>query len=129
MASQTQADTEHLRQQLLVFIQQFSTQRGYPPSYREIAQACGRTLSSISAHLRVLCQRGLLVRDHARRRRAFRLQAPDSDLSPTDNIVIRLPLRTWAEWEQAYQQTELPIAQPVVPLPNGTWMPHRRRSR
>jgi SOS-response transcriptional repressor LexA len=126
MSFKPRHEVELIRQHILAFIRQFSTERGYPPSYREIANALGRVESNISDHIQVLCRQGLLARNQSRTARAFRLNSSEGKILLGEPI-IRLPLMSWDVFERASLPTSLPIAEPVVPLPVGTWMPTRKR--
>jgi len=57
-------DLSTRQRQILEFIQKSITERGYPPSVREIGQAVGLSSSStVHAHLTALEKKGLLRRD------------------------------------------------------------------
>ncbi len=57
-------DLSARQRQILDFIQKSITERGYPPSVREIGQAVGLSSSStVHAHLTALEKKGLLRRD------------------------------------------------------------------
>lgn len=57
------------QQQVLNYIKKFSSQKGYPPSVREIGKAIGLSSSStVHAHLSSLEDKGLIKRDQAKPR-------------------------------------------------------------
>jgi repressor LexA len=63
------ADLTERRREILEFIQEFSRDRGYPPSIREIGRALGiGSTNGVRYHLTVLAKQGYLTRD----RRIFR---------------------------------------------------------
>lgn len=66
------------QQRILSFIEQEISQKGYPPSVREICDAVGlRSTSTVHGHLRRLEARGLLRRD-AMKPRAMEITSDDS---------------------------------------------------
>ena len=57
-------ETTERQQRILEVIRQFTAERGYPPSVREIGERVGLSSSStIHAHLKTLERRGLISRD------------------------------------------------------------------
>lgn len=63
------ADLTERRREILEFIQEFTRDRGYPPSIREIGRALGiGSTNGVRYHLTVLARQGYLTRD----RRIFR---------------------------------------------------------
>ena len=51
------------RQDILNFIQQYTTENGYSPSFRDIASGCGISSTSVFPyHLDILQEQGLITR-------------------------------------------------------------------
>lgn len=50
------------RRRILQFVQEFGRREGYSPSYREIGENLGLAVSSVSYHVGILEQEGLLCR-------------------------------------------------------------------
>jgi repressor LexA len=48
---------------ILQFVQEFGRREGYSPSYREIADELGLAVSTVSYHISLLKQEGLLRRE------------------------------------------------------------------
>lgn len=75
-----------VRQEILRFIADFTANRGYPPSVREIASACGfRTASTAQYHLRILQRAGYIDRKQELSRS---ITLPGTE--DTDTIVVPL---------------------------------------
>lgn len=73
------------QQKILRAIAEFKSERGYPPSVREIGERVGLSSSStIHAHLKALEKRGLISRDPTKPR-ALRSQ---SDAGPAPEVVV-----------------------------------------
>lgn len=51
------------RRRILQFVQKFVRQEGYSPSYREISDALGLAISTVSYHISILKLEGLLSRE------------------------------------------------------------------
>jgi repressor LexA len=51
------------RRKILQFVQEFGRREGYSPSYREIADELGLAVSTVSYHISLLKQEGLLRRE------------------------------------------------------------------
>ncbi len=69
------------QRELLTFIQEFITEHGYSPSYREIMNGCNYTsVATVALHVNNLIMRGHLIkRDHSARS----LEVVESDDEPT----------------------------------------------
>ena len=79
------------QQRMLGFIEQEITQKGYPPSVREIGDAVGlKSTSTVHGHLRRLEARGLLRRD-AMKPRAMEVCASEAAQSRLNGIQM-IPL-------------------------------------
>ncbi len=79
------------QQRILAFIEQEITQKGYPPSVREIGDAVGlKSTSTVHGHLRRLEARGLLRRD-AMKPRAMEVCASEAAQSRLNGIQM-IPL-------------------------------------
>ena len=79
------------QQRILAFIEQEITQKGYPPSVREIGDAVGlKSTSTVHGHLRRLEARGLLRRD-AMKPRAMEVCASETAQSRLNGIQM-IPL-------------------------------------
>lgn len=69
------------QQNILDFVRYFITERGYPPTVRDIVTGCGISSTSVvSYNLDILCQRGY-IRRHPEVSRGIELsnQSPDKD--------------------------------------------------
>ena len=87
-SKQARGDTQ---QRILAFIEQEITQKGYPPSVREIGDAVGlKSTSTVHGHLRRLEARGLLRRD-AMKPRAMEVCASEAAQSRLNGIQM-IPL-------------------------------------
>lgn len=80
-------ETTERQRRILEVIRQFTAERGYPPSVREIGERVGLSSSStIHAHLKTLERRGLISRDptkpRALRSGASMPSVPDSVVMP-----------------------------------------------
>jgi repressor LexA len=70
--------TTEKQQRILDVIREFTAERGYPPSVREIGERVGLSSSStVQSHLKTLERRGLLRRDPTKPRAL--VAAPDAD--------------------------------------------------
>ena len=77
------------QQRILKAINEFTAERGYPPSVREIGERVGLSSSStIHAHLKALERRGLISRDPTKPRAMRASGAP----SPQNPDVVVLPI-------------------------------------
>ena len=75
--SMAERATTDKQQRILDVIRQFTSERGYPPSVREIGERVGLSSSStVQSHLKTLERRGLLRRDPTKPRA---LVAPRGD--------------------------------------------------
>jgi SOS-response transcriptional repressor LexA len=112
------ANGSHLRQQILTFIDQFRKEWGYSPAQREIALGVGTSLTNVYYHLNVLAKGGQIVR---KRHAARALVATLTDAtSQNPNTVY---------WIEQGEVVLGQLANPVVPLPRGTWMPPKPQRR
>ena len=81
------------RQEILVFIKDCLTERGYPPSVREIGEAVGLASSStVHAHLAVLQREGYLRRDPTKPRAIEVRYDPESKAALPTGRVRQVPL-------------------------------------
>jgi repressor LexA len=81
------------RQEILLFITECMTERGYPPSVREIGEAVGLASSStVHAHLAVLQREGYLKRDPTKPRAIEVRYDPASKASLPTGRVRQVPL-------------------------------------
>jgi repressor LexA len=79
---------------ILEIIRDWVGKRGYPPTIRELGQTIGLAASSVSYHLKVLEQMGILLRDRARPR-ALSICVPlgeDGMPEPESSPPVRVPL-------------------------------------
>jgi repressor LexA len=77
------------RRKILQFVQEFGRREGYSPSYREIADELGLAVSTVSYHISLLKQEGLLRRE-ARQPRTI-VEVPVSDLrAESDEVEVPL---------------------------------------
>jgi repressor LexA len=75
---------------ILDAINAFTSERGYPPSVREIGERVGLSSSStIHAHLKALEKRGMIHRDPTKPR-ALRSETPNAPSNRTD--VVAMPI-------------------------------------
>jgi repressor LexA len=82
--------TTEKQQRILDVIREFTAQRGYPPSVREIGERVGLSSSStVQSHLKTLERRGLLRRDPTKPRAL--VAAPGGD-EPAAPPTVTLPL-------------------------------------
>lgn len=80
--------TTDRQKRILEVIREFTLERGYPPSVREIGERVGLSSSStIHAHLKTLERRGLISRDPTKPR-ALRSEMPGSAARVPDTIVM-----------------------------------------
>ncbi|MBV8150223.1 MAG: transcriptional repressor LexA [Candidatus Eremiobacteraeota bacterium] len=69
--------TTERQQRILDVIREFTAERGYPPSVREIGERVGLSSSStVQSHLKTLEKRGLLFRDPTKPRALVPVDAP-----------------------------------------------------
>jgi repressor LexA len=81
------------RQEILLFITESMSERGYPPSVREIGEAVGLASSStVHAHLAVLQREGYLKRDPTKPRAIEVRYDPASKASLPTGRVRQVPL-------------------------------------
>ncbi|HHY97903.1 MAG TPA: transcriptional repressor LexA [Firmicutes bacterium] len=92
MGRRPSRDISPKQSKILGFIQARIAQNGYPPSLREIAQACGlRSASTVHGHLLRLERKGYIRRDPTKSRAIEIIQAsPDSPglLNARDDDII-----------------------------------------
>jgi len=82
-------DITDRQRQILVVIEDYQRDRGYPPSVREIGQAVGLTSpSSVHAHLATLQKLGYLVRDPTKPR-AIEVRWDSSSGAAVDRRPVR----------------------------------------
>ena len=82
---------------ILLFVNRFSDDNGYSPSYREIAEAVGlKSVSTVAHYVRQLESDGRLVQRHGQRcrsvgtaRRVY-LPIPDGNGECTQRIAVRI---------------------------------------
>lgn len=80
--------TTDRQKRILEVIHEFTAERGYPPSVREIGERVGLSSSStIHAHLKTLERRGLISRDPTKPR-ALRSEVAQSGAPTPDTIVM-----------------------------------------
>jgi repressor LexA len=80
--------TTERQQRILEVIRQFTSERGYPPSVREIGERVGLSSSStIHAHLKTLERRGFISRDPTKPRALRSRIAPKEEPVP-ETIVV-----------------------------------------
>lgn len=70
------------RRKILQFVQEFVRREGYSPSYREIAEELGLAVSTVSYHVSVLKQEGLLRRETRQPRTIVEAAGPAPGRSP-----------------------------------------------
>ncbi|HET6774356.1 MAG TPA: transcriptional repressor LexA [Acidimicrobiales bacterium] len=81
------------QREVLVIIEQYVRERGYPPSVREIGEAVGLTSpSTVHAHLAALQRRGYLRRDPTKPRALEVRWDPTSDAVAERRPVRHVPL-------------------------------------
>jgi repressor LexA len=82
-------ETTERQRRILEVIRQFTAERGYPPSVREIGERVGLSSSStIHAHLKTLERRGLISRDPTKPRALRSEVAPPQGPPVPDTIVM-----------------------------------------
>jgi repressor LexA len=87
-----QATTER-QQRILEVIREFTAERGYPPSVREIGERVGLSSSStVQSHLKTLERRGLLRRDPTKPRALVPADAGAHNGERPDRRVSHLPV-------------------------------------
>ncbi|HET7814585.1 MAG TPA: transcriptional repressor LexA [Candidatus Baltobacteraceae bacterium] len=80
--------TTERQQRILEVIHEFTAERGYPPSVREIGERVGLSSSStIHAHLKTLERRGLISRDPTKPR-ALRSEVGNTAGAPVPETVV-----------------------------------------
>ncbi len=80
------------QQQVLEFIAAYVNERGYPPTYQEIADALGITSKQgVVRHLEALIRKGYLTKDDTTAR-SLRIVAPEYQTPLTGAEVVELPL-------------------------------------
>lgn len=80
---------ERQRRRILGFVQEFGRREGYSPSYREIAEALGLAISTVSYHVSVLQNDGSLHREPGQPRT---ITGPGSPLLPACGDEVAVPL-------------------------------------
>jgi len=81
--------TTEKQQRILEVIRQFTSERGYPPSVREIGERVGLSSSStVQSHLKTLERRGLLRRDPTKPRALVAAARPDEPEVPTVTLPV-----------------------------------------
>ena len=81
--------------QLLIyeFLKDFTSQKGYPPTVREICKAVGlKSTSSVHGHLKQLEKEGLINRDPTKPRAIEILSNNEEDLPGINQEIIPLPI-------------------------------------
>ncbi len=80
--------TTEKQQRILDVIREFTSDRGYPPSVREIGERVGLSSSStVQSHLKTLERRGFLKRDPTKPRAL--VATPDADAPPAvDSVTL-----------------------------------------
>ncbi|HEV3086541.1 MAG TPA: transcriptional repressor LexA [Candidatus Elarobacter sp.] len=82
--------TTEKQQRILDVIRQFTIERGYPPSVREIGERVGLSSSStVQSHLKTLERRGLLKRDPTKPR-ALTQPRSDDDMPNVESATLPL---------------------------------------
>jgi len=82
--------TTEKQQRILDVIRQFTSERGYPPSVREIGERVGLSSSStVQSHLKTLERRGLLKRDPTKPR-ALTQPRGDDELPSVESATLPL---------------------------------------
>jgi repressor LexA len=82
--------TTEKQQRILEVIREFSAERGYPPSVREIGERVGLSSSStVQSHLKTLERRGLLRRDPTKPRALVASRGED-DVPPVESAFLPL---------------------------------------
>jgi repressor LexA len=78
------------QQELYGYLAEFLAEQGYPPSYREIAEALGiRSTNGVSAHLNALERKGYIERpSDGGRARALRLTGPAPVSNRTESVAV-----------------------------------------
>lgn len=80
------------KDKVFYFIKEYVTERGYAPSFREIANAVGlKSISSVSTYLKELHEEGRIRRDPARPR-AIDIQDETVKLEFDDTNIVRIPV-------------------------------------
>ncbi|NOX35915.1 MAG: transcriptional repressor LexA [Calditrichaeota bacterium] len=80
------------QREVLEFIARYMTERGYAPSYQEIADAFGiASKQGVVRHLEALCRKGYIERDTTTAR-SIRIVAPEYQLASSGAEVVELPL-------------------------------------
>lgn len=76
------------RHKIRRFIQEFSQREGHPPSQREIADAVGLAVSTVSYHVSVMQEEGALRRGRGQPRTI--VEPADPTLPPEDEVEVPL---------------------------------------
>ena len=80
--------TTDKQQRILEVIREFTLERGYPPSVREIGERVGLSSSStVQSHLKTLERRGLLKRDPTKPRALVAARA-EGELAPIASVTL-----------------------------------------
>lgn len=77
------------RRRILQFVQKFVRQEGYSPSYREISDALGLAISTVSYHVSILKLEGLLSREDGQPRT---IVEPVCAATRADGDKVEVPL-------------------------------------
>src|SRR5882724_7536881 len=77
------------RRRILEFAREFTRQEGYSPSYREIGETIGLSVSTVSYHVALLRQQGALDREP---RRPRTITEPFCPVSPAGEDNADVPL-------------------------------------
>ena len=86
-----QSGTTERQQRILEVISEYTAERGYPPSVREIGERVGLSSSStVQSHLKTLERRGLITRDPTKPR-ALRSEVPAAKI-PAGPETITMPI-------------------------------------
>jgi repressor LexA len=85
------------QRQVLSYVKKFTSDKGYPPSVREIGKAVGLSSSStVHAHLSALEERGFIKRDAAKPRaleiRGFESQTNNVSIPVVGRVAAGLPI-------------------------------------
>jgi hypothetical protein len=111
----------YTRNRIFQFIQQYYVERGYAPSYTEIANTVGTSRSNVGYHVRALENVGRIVRQPDDRHPM--VLADDSHLASS---ALSIPTQAVVTERIGAVQSLTPILDAlVVPLPPRTWMPRR----
>jgi repressor LexA len=82
-------DGEWQRRRILQFAREFARREGYSPSYREMAEGLGLAVSTVSYHVNLLQQAGLLRREPGQPRT---ITGPADPAPPVEDDSVQVPL-------------------------------------